>query len=224
MFMKKHFPIIFLVVGLLLISCSPLQASDKAAWTIKWNSNGSLDEGVIIPNQNVVVNDQEWETSRSGNQMILSRHIKDWQAYRQLGDSLPFEVAQRDFLVLKIASLTVKQEANPGSLFEQLTRHSDANLNIEVSGVIRNSNADVKQDNVAVWNLGTSRSSPLKLDTVIFDGIYLSITFFIFCFIIIFIIYLNRIRRVNRLIAEEYSLERAALEFAQGENDNQEEE
>lgn len=222
--MKKHFPIIFLVLGLLLFSRSPLQAGDKATWTIKWNGNGSLDEEVIISNQNVVINDQQWETSHSGNQMVLSRHIKDWQAYSQLSDSLPLEVAQRDFLILKIASLTVKQEANPGNLFEQLSRHSDASLNIEVSGFIRNSNAEFKQDTIAVWNLATSRSSPLKLDVVIFDGIILCISIFIFCFIIIFIIYLNRIRRVNRLITEEYSLERAALEFAQGENDNQEEE
>ena len=224
MYMKKLFPVVILVVGLLLISCSSLQAGDEASWTIKWNSNGSLEEKVIITNHNVVANDQEWETSRSGNQVILSRHINDWRAYGQLGDNLPITVVQKDFLLMKFASLTVKQVATPGSLFEQFISLTDARLSIEVPGAIRNSNAKVSQNSVVVWNLDDLQSSPVKLDAVIFDGIFLGISLFVFCFIIIFIIYLNRIRRVHRLIAEEYSLERAALEFSQGENENNEEE
>ena len=224
MYMKKYFPVVILVVGLLLLSCSSLQAGDEASWTIKWNNNGSLDEKVVIPGNNVVVIGQEWETSHSGNQTILSRHVKDWRAYGQLGDSLPLTVVQKDYVLLKFASLTVKQEATPGSLFEQFIGLSNARLSIEVPGAIRNSNAQASQDSLATWNLASLESSPVKLDAVIFDGIFLGITFFAFCFIIIFIIYLNRIRRVHRLIAEEYSLERAVLEFTQGENDKEEEE
>ncbi|MDD3270968.1 MAG: hypothetical protein PHR04_02555 [Syntrophomonadaceae bacterium] len=218
--MKKLFPVVILVLGLLLINCSSLPAGDEASWTIKWNSNGSLDEKIIIANHIVVTNDQEWETSRSGNQVILSRHVNDWRAYGQLGDSLPITVVQKDYLLMKFASLTVKQEATPGSLFEQFISLTDARLSIEVPGAIRNSNAEASQNSVAVWNLDDLQSSPVKLDAVIFDGIFLGISFFVFCFIIIFIIYLRRIRRVHRLIAEEYSLERAALEFSQGENEN----
>lgn len=222
--MKKYFPVVILVVGLLLLSCSSLQAGDEASWTIKWNNNGSLDEKVVIPGNNVVVIGQEWETSHSGNQTILSRHVKDWRAYGQLGDSLPLTVVQKDYVLLKFASLTVKQEATPGSLFEQFIGLSNARLSIEVPGAIRNSNAQASQDSLATWNLASLESSPVKLDAVIFDGIFLGITFFAFCFIIIFIIYLNRIRRVHRLIAEEYSLDRADLEFTQGEIDKEEEE
>ena len=224
MYMKKYFPVVILVVGLLLLSCSSLQAGDEASWTIKWNNNGSLDEKVVIPGNNVVVIGQEWETSHSGNQTILSRHVKDWRAYGQLGDSLPLTVVQKDYVLLKFASLTVKQEATPGSLFEQFMGLTNARLSIEVPGAIRNSNAQASQDSLATWNLASLESSPVKLDAVIFDGIFLGITFFAFCFIIIFIIYLNRIRRVHRLIAEEYSLDRAALEFTQGEIENQGEE
>ena len=223
MYMKKYFPVVILVVGLLLLSCSSLQAGDEASWTIKWNNNGSLDEKVVIPGHNVVLNEQEWETSHSGNQTILSRHVKDWRAYGQLGDSLPLTVVQKDYVLLKFASLTVKQEATPGSFFEQFIGLTNARLSIEVPGAIRNSNAETSQDSVAIWNLASLQSSPVKLDAVIFDGIFLGITFFAFCFIIIFIIYLNRIRRVHRLISEEYSLERAALEFTQGESESQEE-
>ena len=224
MYMKKHFPVVILVLGLLLITCSSLQASDEASWTIKWNNNGSLDEKVIITNLNVVINDQEWESSRSGNQVILSRHVKDWRAYGQLSDSLPITVVQKDYLLIKFASLTVKQEATPGSLFEQFIGLPDAHLSIEVPGAVRNSNAEVSQNSIAVWNIDNLQSSPVKLDAAIFDGIFLGISFFVFCFIIISIIYLNRIRRVHRLITEEYSLERATLEFFQGENENKEEE
>jgi hypothetical protein len=220
--MKKLFPVVILVLGLLLFTCSSLQAGDEASWTIKWNNNGSLDEKVVITNHNVVINNQEWESSHSGNQIILSRHINDWRAYGQLGDSLPITVVQKDYLLMKFASITVKQEATPGSLFEQFMGLTNARFSIEVPGAIRNSNAEVSQNSVAVWNLDNLQSSPVKLDAVIFDGIFLGISFFVFCFIIIFIIYLNRIRRVHRLIAEEYSLERAALEFSQGENENNE--
>jgi hypothetical protein len=222
--MKKYLPVVILVLGLLLINCFSLQANDEASWTIKWNSNGSLDEKVIIASPNVVINEQEWETSRSGNQVILSRHVNDWRAYSQLSDSLPITVVQKDFLLMKFASLTVKQEATPGSLFEQFISLTDARLSIEVPGAIRNSNAEVSQNSIAIWNSANLQSLPVKLDAVIFDGIYLGITFFVFCFVVIFIIYLNRIRRVHRLIAEEYSLERAALELTQGENENKEEE
>ncbi len=224
MYMKKYLPVVILVLGLLLISCSSLQANNEASWTIKWNSNGSLDEKVIIANHNVVINEQEWETSHTGNQTILSRHVRDWRAYGELSDSLPLTVVQKDFVLMKFASLTVKQEATPGSLFDQFMGLTDASLSIEIPGAIRNSNAEVSQNSMAIWNLASLQSSPVKLDAVIFDGLFLGITFFAFCFIIIFIIYLNRIRRVHRLIAEEYSLERAALEFTQGENENKEEE
>lgn len=225
MYMKKYLPVVILVIGLLLISCSSLQASDEASWTIKWNSNGSLDEKVIIPNHNVVINETEWETSQSANQTILSRHVRDWRAYGQLNDSLPITVVQKDYLLMKFAGLTVKKEATPESLFAQFIGLEDARLSIEVPGAIRNSNADVSQNSVAVWNLADLQSSPVKMDVVIFDGIFLGITFFAFCFIIIFLIYLNRIRRVHRLIADEYSLERAALEFTEGEeNEDREEE
>ncbi|MFA7149302.1 MAG: hypothetical protein WC109_10855 [Syntrophomonadaceae bacterium] len=218
--MKKYFPVVILVLGLLFISSSSLLAGDEATWNIKWNSNGSLDEKVIITDGNVVINDQEWETSRSGNQIILSRHIKDWQAYSQLSNNLPLTIVEKDYLLLKFTSLTVKQEAAPGSLFEQFPQLTDPRLSIEVPGVIRNSTAEPSENSIAVWNLAAPQSSPVKLDAVIFDGIFLGISFFVFCFIIIFIIYLNRIRKVHRLIAEEYSLERAALEFSQGENEN----
>lgn len=224
MYMKKYFPVVILVLGLLLISYSSLQAGDEASWTIKWNSNGSLDEKVIITNHNVVINDQEWETSRSGNQIILSRHIKDWQAYSQLSNNVPLNVVEKDYLLLKFSSLTAKQEATPGGLFEEFSQFTDSSLSIEVPGVIRNSSAQLNQNSIAVWNLADPQASPVELDAIVFDGIFLGISFFVLCFIIIFIIYLNRIKRVNRLIAEEYSLERAALEFAQGENDKEEEE
>lgn len=222
MYMKKYFPVVILVLGLLLISGSSLLANDEASWTIKWNNNGSLDEKVIVPNHNVVINEQEWEISQSGNQTILSRHVRDWRAYGQLSDSLPLTVVQKDYLLMKFASLTVKQEPTSRSLFEQFIGLTDARLSIEVPGAIRNSNADVSQNSIAVWNLGNLQSSPAKMDAVIFDGIFLGITFFIFCFIIIFIIYLNRIRRVHRLIADEYSLERAALELTQDETGEEE--
>jgi len=70
--MKKFLPVVILVLGMLLISCSSLQASDEASWTIKWNSNGSLDEKVVIPGHNVVLNEQEWETSHSGSNYSIS--------------------------------------------------------------------------------------------------------------------------------------------------------
>lgn len=220
---KKHFPVVMLVLGLILMGCSILPASNETSWNIKWNSNGSLDEKVIITNHRVVINDQQWETSYVGNQIILSRHIKNWQAYGQIGDSLPFTVIEKNYLLIKFVNLTLKPEATSGSLFEQFAGFKGASLNIEVPGIIHNSTAESSQNSIAVWNLASLYSSPIKLDVVVFDGILLSVFIFATCFIIIFIIYLNRIRKVNRLIVEEYSLERAAQEFIQTKNQNQKE-
>lgn len=220
MYMKKYFPVVLLVLGFLIVGYSPAQATGQAAWNIKWNSNGSLDETVTIRNHNIIIQDNEWQTSRSDQGLILTRHINNWQEYSKLGDGLPLELSQKDFWLIKSSTLTMKEQARPGSLYEQLTDFGGARLSIEVPGIIRESTAQEKIDSTAVWTLGTADA--VTLNAVVFDGIVLGIAFFALCAIIILIIFLSRIRRVNRLIAQEYSLERAAEEFARGDMEEQE--
>lgn len=220
MYMKKYFPFVFLALGLLVICCYPLSAADPATWNIKWNSDASIDETVIISEPNVVIEDKDWQTSHSGQSLVLSRHVDNWQEYSKLGDRLPLELTQKDFWLLKFSSLTMK-EATPGSLFEQFNQFRGARLSIEVPGIIRDSSADEKVDSTATWNLSTA--SPVTLNAVAFDGVILGISLFALGFLIIFIIFASRIRRVNQLIAQEYSLERAAEEFARGDMEEQEE-
>jgi hypothetical protein len=217
--MKKYFPVLLIVFGLLLLSCPSSLAAGETAWTIKWNSNGSLDEKINISGHNVVVVDKEWNSSRSGQELVLTRHIKNWQEYSKLNDRLPLEIKEKNFLLLKSSSLTMQEETLPGCLYEQFSNLADARLSIEVSGIIRDTTADRSINSTATWNLGNSTALPLiNLQAIVFDGVILGISFFVLCFTIIFIIYLNHIRKVNQLITQEYSLEKAAEDFALEEN------
>ncbi len=220
MYMKKYFPAVFLVLGLLMVICFPAAASDQAAWNIKWNSNGSLDETVTIRDQNIVIPDNQWKTSRFDQGLILTRHINNWQEYSRRGDGLPFELSQKDFWLIKSSTLTMKEQVRPGSLYEQLADEGGTRLSIEVPGIIRATSAQEKIDSTAVWNLSTG--GVITLEAVIFDGIVLGIALFALGAITIFIIFLHRLRRVNQLIAQEYSLEKAAEEFARGDMEEQE--
>lgn len=221
MYMKKYFPAVLLVLGLLIASCSPVQATGETTWNIKWNTNNSLDETVTVQGHNVVIQDNEWKTSRSDQGLILTRHINDWQEYSKLGDGLPLQLTQKDFLLIKLSSLNMKEQVSPGSLYEQFTDFDGARLSIEVPGIIRESSAQEKVESTAIWTLSTAGA--ITLNAIVFDGVLLGIAFFALCSIIIFIIFLNRIRRVNQLIVQEYSLERAAEEFARGDMEEQEE-
>ena len=93
--MKKYFPFVFIVLGFLFVNCPFLLGAGATTWTIKWNSNGSLDEKVNISGHNVaVIDDKEWNSSRSGQDLVLSRHIKNWQEYSRFNDRLPLEIGR----------------------------------------------------------------------------------------------------------------------------------
>jgi len=219
MYMKKYFPVVFIIILGLFISALPVQATDEATWNLKWNNDGSLDETVTVFNHNIVIEADNWKTSRSDQGLILRRHVNNWQDYRKLDDGLPLELAERNYRLIKASTLTMKEES-PGSLYEQFCAFNGARLSIEVPGIIRETSAQDKIESTAAWTVGSAGAITIK--ALIFDGVLLGIIFFAFCSIIIFLIFLHRIRRVNQLIAEEYSLEKAAEEFARGDINKEE--
>jgi hypothetical protein len=219
MYMKKYFPVVLIIILGLFIAVLPGQASDEATWNLKWNNDGSLDETVTVFDHNIVIEADNWETSRSDQALTLSRHVDNWQDYLNLEDGLPLVLVEKNYGLVKTSTLTMK-DASPGSLYEQFGAIDGARLSIEVPGIISETSAQEKIESTAVWELGSAGAITLKAS--IFDGVVLGIIFFALCAIIIFFVFLRRIKRVNQLIAEEYSLEKAAEEFARGDTDKEE--
>jgi len=217
--MKKCFPVLLLVIGFLFVTCNSVQAEPQATWHIEWNRDNSLNETVIIQGHNVVIEDSEWNISRSGQKLTLTRSSKDWHEYSKFNDRVPFRVKEKNFLLVKFSNLTVDKAIN-SSLYEQFKNLEGARLSIDVPGIIQETSAPLRDESSVNWTLDDNQVVSLAI--IAFDGVITGIVFFILGFILVFLVYLRRVKKVDQLIAEKYSLQRAAEEFARGEINGQE--
>ncbi|MGI5912494.1 MAG: hypothetical protein ACOX6E_07950 [Syntrophomonadaceae bacterium] len=210
--MKKYFPVAITVLFLLLVSCSLLYAGNLAAWNIKWNYDSSLDETVAIQGYKVTIDAKGWDTLHSDQKTILTRHVTDWNEYSKLPDQLPLEVRQHNFWLIKLSNITMVNKLNTGSLLEQL-KDSGANfdIKIEVPGIVVNSNADKEGYFSAAWNYDSGKV--MKLTTLEFNWLALLLVLFLLSALIVFLIFLRRIKSMEQFIAYEYSLEKAVEEL-----------
>jgi len=224
MLMKKNFPWLFcvLLLGLLVIPAAPALAGG-AEWYLTWNSNGSISEKVTVDGANLPADKASWKSSVQNGQTIYERETRDWASYQQLTDRLPLTVENKNFFLWEITSIKSDKGKVPTSgLFAQVADLEGSNLVIKVPGVIQKSSVKLAAEDQAVFRLADFKSGPLQpyLQVVVIEGLWLGLALFILAFIIIMLYYLGRVRRVNRLIEDEYSLEKALEQLEKEEKEN----
>ena len=189
-------------------------------WQIIWQENGNLQEEVRISGRTVLPRDSNWERSQEGSQQILRREVNSWSSYKQLEDRLPLEARQSNYILYKQTEVEISIPEAEG-LFQQLNGLNGFNLTIKVPGIISGSSADRIDESLATWILPNSeefleKTTIIKVITV--DGLLLGIVILLLGLLIIVIKFLKRLKNVEQIIEEEYSLEKTKFN-AQKEGD-----
>lgn len=211
--MKKYFPLL-LFFFLLLFPSHCL--AGQLEWQLTWEEDNKIQEKLSIFGQDISVDEGEWNYSRTEEKTVLSREVENWQTYNNLSDRLPFIASEKDYILFKIISLKVDNKtALPTSVYAQVAKLYGAELKITVPGIISADSAKEVNELTATWKFAQMENivdENLLLKATVFDGFCLGVFLFVFGFSIIALVFLVHIRRVNRLIEEEYSIDRVREE------------
>lgn len=214
--MKKHLPKIIVVSLFWIFLSAGLAVAGEAQWQIGWREDGTLQEKVILSKQlNVKWVDSGWQLSTTGGQQTFTRTVKNWREYNSLHDKLPLEVNQSNYIVCDLTEFKASRQVSNESLYAKLAGTDSMKLQIEVPGMIRNSSADQTSQNLVSWNIekpGQPLNSAFALQTITFDGWMLGISILTLGVIIMFIFFVGRMRKVDRIIEETYSLDNIKID------------
>jgi len=213
---NKCYPAVLLAL-LLVLSITPISAAGQYEWQIVNNEHGNIQESIILQDIELDIDTNEWNCYQENGQMRLERVLEDWTQYSESANGLPVQARIRDYLLFSLLTLTYDDKADePKNLFNTLTSKADGEISIQVTGMIRDSSAsevnNLEKEPKAVWYLTSengkniSKKSPF-LDVITFDGLLISLTILLLGFTAISLWYIRYVRRVNKLIKKEYSLD-----------------
>jgi hypothetical protein len=202
-----------------LLLVNPVPALAQAVdWQLTWQDDGSILETVTLEKMDLEMGEGEWETStdNQGN-LVLTRTTADWTSYTQKADRLPLRIENRNYLILESAFIYGEDySADQKGLYYQIAIVPDAQLSIKLPGFIRAHTADsIIDSQEAVWQLSRldeMATGELLLKATVFHGLVVGVILVVGAVIIIGLLFLRSIRRVHKLIEEEYSLENLAME------------
>jgi hypothetical protein len=215
--MRKQICWTLLLLGFLLLSPAPALAQ-AVDWQLTWQDDGTILETVNLNKIDVQLEGDEWQTAAdSQGNVVLTRQTSDWAAYSQRLDRLPFKMKSRNYLLLESAAIYCENYSpDPKVLYSQIAGTPDARLSVKLPGIIRDHSADsIIDSQEAVWQLSRLdhiATEELLLKAIVFDGLLLAIILVVGAVIIIGLLFLRSIRRVHKLIEQEYSLENLELE------------
>lgn len=211
--MRKFIPAIVLIV--MLCFCFSPAAFAVTYWQIDWEESGALQEKVILNQQEMVNTGADWQTSHAGSEIILSRNVADWKAYNDLTDKLPLQAAVKDLLCCKLITLTALPEASNGILYSNIDPNQNLHLVMNVPGIVLDSVGATKNENEFYWEIKDPMQGfgqDFVFRAIIIDGMGLGISILILGTLTLAIFFIGRMRKVNRLIDETYSLDNIVIE------------
>lgn len=211
--MRKDIPIVILSLFLLLFSGQAALAS-QAEWQIHWQDDGTLLETVNITDFPIQNADAAWKKTVSGNQIQFTRTVSNWDEYNRLQDKLPLQAAMKNYVFFNYNTLSASEQVAAGSLYASLRDIDKLDVKINVPIVVSSSVAPSDKQTVvwAIDNPGQRFNKDFSLKAISLDGLMLGISILtvgVFC---LFIFFMARMRKVDRLIEETYSLDNVVIE------------
>jgi hypothetical protein len=141
--------------------------------------------------------------------------VENWEAYNRLTDKLPVQASVKNLLCCKIITITEQPEIQNNTLYSNLGQNQTLRLSMNDPGLILDSSATTKNDNIYYWeikNPGERFGHDFIFQTILIDGFGLGITILVIGSIILAIFFIARMRKVNRIIEETYSLDNIIIE------------
>ncbi len=213
--MNKYILAIFMV-WLIVLGFTPAALAGQYEWQLVTDQQGNIHETLSIQDSEPSLNTDGWDSSSGDGILKLERVHRDWYQYSAKSNGLPIKTEVKNYLIFSTTTLSYDNQSNQHNLFNELVSNVDGDISIQAAGIIQESSAseanNLDQDPTAIWHLtaeqgkNTVAQAPIFLQVITFNGLVISLTILLFGFIGITIWYLTYIRRVNKLIAEEYSL------------------
>lgn len=190
-----------------LVLPSVVNAADLE-WNLLWKIDGSLEEELTIKDGELKVNQKKWDTVDENEGHIYRRKISNWQYYLTLEDSLPLNIQEKKYIVYKHSTIMISAKEN--AILEQFNDRSKLEVKIVVPGTIKeHSGKQVKEDTV-IWTFDDAQEFIKEgelLEVETWDGLLLGIYILCLGMIAVLIMFFKYMKKADRIIEEEYSLE-----------------
>lgn len=212
--MSRCCKIVILAVAIILL-VNPIVMAETFEWNLQVQENGSIHETVTTDADLIDEDYGDWQKTMGQEGTTYERVLANWEEYNQTNDGLPITAVQRNYLLFTTLALQYDDKTSQ-KLFEGIIHNAEGKIVISVPGIIKSTSAaevdDLKMEPSAAWHVkGESEEKPLGnrpviLETMIFDGLLTAIIFIFIGVIGISIWYIRFVKRVNKIIEEEYSL------------------
>lgn len=222
MLMRKNFPILLLLTAVVLLATAgPLLAAEAPLWQLTLRDDGTITEKVTVPAAADLKPDG-WKVVTADGQLVAQRTVKDWASYTQLTDRLPLQIDKQNRLIWQDVEIDKQgSQASAAGLAATVLANDQSRIMFTVPGFIDQNvgnQLDADQVEVTALELNKLADGQSVLQMTILNGLMLGISLFVLGFLVVVIVFMNRIRRVNRMIEEEYSLEKAAQQLEEEES------
>jgi len=219
--MRKNFPILLLMVAVILLAVTgPLAAAEVPSWQLTLRDDGTIAERVTLP-AGISCKTDEWNVISGNEGLAAERTVKDWSAYMKLNDRLPLQIDKKNYILWQDVEIKNNMAAEPEGVAEAVLGIDASKIQFRIPGIM-NANAGTQtaedQVEVTVADMNGLANGTALLQVTTFNGLMLGIVLFVLGFLVVVIVFMNRIRKVNKLIDDEYSLERAVQQLEEEEN------
>lgn len=200
-------PIIFFFI----ISPAWGQNSDesRAEWEIVNHDDRTIKEVVKIPG-GVDIDPAGWEKETAHGLIILTRTVDSWQSYNKLTDRVPVQIEVKNYFFWQKTVIFAAGQTDQQNVYYRLIDEPGINLVISTPPFITMSSGSKINEASAVWDneqLANMPEGQVMLKTITLQGFYLGAGGFLLGLIIIGIVFMRRIKKVERMMDAEYSLE-----------------
>jgi hypothetical protein len=226
---KKILPLFLIVFAVLIFT--PVAWAGQYQWLVSTDGQGNIHESISIEGLELEKQLEGWNSRDGNGSQTWERTHKDWYEYSAATNGLPLVVEKKNYLVFSSIILNY-QAGNESGLFKELLSRAEGDIIIQAGGIIQKSSADeidnLNQEPTATWHLSLGQDldaleGTAFLQVLHLNGLVISLIILLFGFVGITIWYLTYIRRVNKLIMEEYSLDdiEKVLEKREAENSDE---
>ncbi|MEA1961228.1 MAG: hypothetical protein U9N81_08160 [Bacillota bacterium] len=212
--MRKHLPMYLVCIAFwAMFLWVPQQACGAdVEWQIDWQEDGSLSEQLSLPDQYPLQLSTGWKVEKQGNNYVYFRHFEKWEDYLVQTERMPLIIDQRNYILATTSTFFV-DEQSAGTLFKQLNELEGFTFKLRVAGIIKDTTGQV-DENTVVFRYNKSKDflsedTLAKITTV--DGFLVGICILVLGLVGIFIFFVGRLKKVDRMISEIYSLENIDL-------------
>lgn len=201
--------------------------NNLAEWEIVNYDDRTITETVTIKGD-ITFDVSEWDKTETDGFTKLTRKLENWESYNELTDRLPIHAQVKNYVLWKKTALIVtSSKSNDKSVYAQLKDMPGISLSISVPAFITETSGKKVNEMTTVWDskqINNFSEGQIILKNIALEGFLIGVIGFLLGLIIIGIIFIRRIKKIERIMEAEYSLENISLDEKEEAENNEDEE